>query len=79
MNTTHIVSWLEPWPATDRTGKPCDADIELRATERDCVNMQRRVLSLLGKLPPAITDDELLDDFVAVHWATRLGEPKEKP
>ena len=42
MNPDDLIGWLEPWPAIDRDGNACVADIELRASAKDCVNMQRR-------------------------------------
>lgn len=64
------VAWCEPWPLG---GDPDSAVVvEHRLTLTDAVRWQRVATgsTLRGcQMLPTMTDDDLLGDFVAVHWA----------
>jgi len=65
------LKWVEPWPACHPDGSELHANIELRASAHDCINMSRLVakshnLSTFGD------DARHLDEFMAVNWATAI-------
>jgi hypothetical protein len=62
------LQWYEPWPATGPEGNELYADIVLRATVHDCVNLSRKAAKEAGR-PTQGDDANHLLDFIAVHWA----------
>jgi hypothetical protein len=66
------LSWCEPWPASASDGAETHAHVTLTATVDDCIAMARYVHLAREKPLPTedLTDEVLLGDFVAVHWAT---------
>ena len=66
---TAMLEWVEPWPACGPKGNTLDAHVTLRATVHDCINLQRAADGQAGR--PTMGDDEQrLDEFMVVHWAT---------
>jgi len=71
-----MIQWCEPWPACGPDGNDLRADVILRASVHDCINMQRRVAKAAGR--PTIGDDaNHLIDFIAVHWA-KVRKPRKE-
>lgn len=66
------LSWSEPWPASKEDGSDSDAHVTLTASVDDCIAMARYVHMRSVKNIPLeqLTDEVLLGDFIAVHWAT---------
>lgn len=63
-----IVEWRKPRKGMDKEGKEVTANVTLRATPEDCINIQReRVRVLWGQTNPS--DEVLLEDFFTTHWA----------
>lgn len=58
------LAWGEPWQARGPGGEEAHADITLTATVKDCINIQRAL-----HYPSVPTDECLLLDFIAIHWA----------
>jgi len=77
------VAWCEPWPLDGGS----DFIAECRLTLADAIRWQRAAMakSAWGAgLLPALTDVDVLGDFVCVHWAwfvdaegRRVDEGKE--
>lgn len=66
---TTFLSWHEPWPACDADGKEFSASVEHRATVFDCIGTMRAVFKAKdGRVH--VTDEQLLNNFMALHWAT---------
>lgn len=63
--------WSEPWAACDSSGNKISADVEHQATVHHCINMQRLVAFNAGRQIRG-NDEELLGDFMAVHWAVPI-------
>jgi len=69
------VAWDEPWPL----GGPDSleyADMECRVSVADAIRIQRAAMAETAagrQFAAAMTDAELLGDFVAVHWARFVG------
>lgn len=70
---TAFLEWCEPWPATGTEGYEIIADVHIKATVYDCINLARSVAKALGR-PWTENDAELLKDFVAVNWAYVVEE-----
>jgi hypothetical protein len=69
-----LLEWHEPWPATTAEFSDTEAHITLRATVSDCINLQR----LTSKAAKNLSEEELLEGFLAVHWAHPVAtNPKE--
>lgn len=64
------LQWWEPWPAVGPEGNELHADINLRATVHDCINLSRKAAKAAGG-----PDDHHLLDFIAVHWAKVVESP----
>lgn len=69
-----VLEWMEPWQAADGKGNELNANLTLRATAGDCINMQRwsrmksgAAVSVLEK-----ADRELLDAFICINYATEI-------
>lgn len=58
---TKYAEWGEPWPIAQ--GK--DVDVVLRMTVTDAIRYQRSKDERYVDL----SDDQVLSDFIAVHWA----------
>lgn len=67
--------WFEPWRGADSEGDDVDVHVEMRASVRGCINLQRRAI-LTTDCNGDVPDDRLLSDFIAVHWASLVEEPK---
>lgn len=67
-----MLEWREPWPACGPTGNQLSANIVLRASVHDCINLQRAADQEAG-LPTEGGDARRLEDFMAVHWAYVAG------
>jgi len=74
---TTILEWYEPWPSCGPDGNLLDADVTLRATVHDCINMQRETDKQNGR-PITGDDSERLEDFIAIHWAEVVEAPTKK-
>ena len=68
---TKIV-WDEPRRGTTHDGKNVTANIRLSCTIDDAIAMQRFLARKKGH--PDMKPNELLDDFVAIHWAWWIDE-----
>jgi hypothetical protein len=66
---TAMLEWPEPWPAIGPDGNDVSAHITLRATVNDCINLSRSAAKAGGR-PTSGNDADLLQEFMAVHWAT---------
>jgi hypothetical protein len=66
------LSWGEPWPAVKPDGSDGDAHVTLTASVDDCIALARYIhIHHAKKIPlEQLTDEMLLGDFLAVHWAT---------
>lgn len=69
------VAWDEPRPlgGPDSTER---VDVECRVALADAIRLRRAAMSETAtgrQFLPAMTDAELLSDFVAVHWARFVG------
>lgn len=69
------LSWVEPWCGTASDGDSVDVCVGMRATAAGCINLQRRAVQSTG-FKDAISDDQLLSDFIAVHWASLVEDGK---
>ncbi len=65
------VVWYEPWQGIDAEGFTMSAHVELRATVRHAIAMQRHSAHKAAKAdtPDKCSDLDRLLDFIAVHWA----------
>jgi len=70
---TAELEWFEPWPAVGPEGNSLYANITLRATVHDCVNMARAIAKERGKSTMG-NDREFLLDFIAVNFAHEVLE-----
>lgn len=63
-----MLEWQEPWPACGPDGEEVDANIALRATVHDCINIKRRYLKQAGN---SLYKDDMacLLEFIIVNWA----------
>ena len=66
------LEFVEPWPAFDSVFDEVDAHIILRATVADCINIQR-FANKTNNRQIRFSDEELLDQFIVVNWATVYG------
>lgn len=66
------LSWGEPWAATSPDGVETYADVVMTASVDDCIAIARFAHMKREKPLPMenLTDEVLLGDFMAVHWAT---------
>lgn len=62
------LAWLEPWKAVGPEGNEISAYVEMRATVHDCINLMRASWDAHG-IPHLGRDEDLLLDFMTVHWA----------
>lgn len=68
------VKWQEPWHFPGVSDCQCDyAHVELRMSVEDCIKYQRGICVETWKKkhiePIEMTDEQLLWDFIVVHWA----------
>jgi hypothetical protein len=65
---TVMLEWVEPWPARGPKENKLDAHITIKATVRDCINLQRETDRKEGRIT---MDDDLqkLDQFIVVNFA----------
>lgn len=64
------LAWHEPWPGMNKDLSQTDAHVELRASARECVLMARLVVARKSiDTAMSATDEQLLLDWIAVHWA----------
>ena len=68
-----FLEWNEPWPATGADLKQTDAHVVLRATVQDCINLERRSWAARSEKRFCGTEGNLLEEFMAIHWATVLN------
>jgi len=65
---TTELEWCELWPSAGPEGNSLDANVKLRATVHDCINLARAV-ARHNRKPTMGNDREFLLDFIAVHAA----------
>lgn len=70
------LQWCEPWPACGPEGNDLHANVTIRATVHDCINMQRRVAKAAGRATVGDDANHLLN-FMAAHWA-RVCKPEKE-
>lgn len=74
MLTYPDIVWLEyaePVQAINKDGAECDANRVVKHTVTDCINITRAAISDKAVLE-TVSDRDLLLDFIAVNWATRV-------
>lgn len=75
LNKNVRVGYMEPWEGSDANGFERLVSVEVRMLARDAVAYYRHNL---GKIKPKIamelTDLELLQEFMAAHWAYVIEE-----
>jgi hypothetical protein len=76
-NPTLTIEWLEPRPGAEADGTKTHAHVTLSATVGDVIRMARAARRNPGQV--AMSDRELLEDFMVVHWANRKNEPAHSP
>ena len=64
-----LVEWSETWSARGPTGNPLSANVILRATVHDCINIQRAVAYQQNK-PTIGNDANFLYAFMVNHQAS---------
>jgi hypothetical protein len=69
------LEWVEPWPASGPDGKDVEANITIRASVNDCINLRRWHFKLPGQ--PTLDERELLADFISVYWARVVTAPNQ--
>ena len=69
------LEWVEPWPASGPDGKDVSADITIKASVHDCINLRRWHYKLPGG--PTLDEHELLADFMSVYWAQVVAAPNQ--
>ncbi len=61
--------FMQPWPAMFKEGIETEAHVEITMTVNDAVNVQRQV-QFNADSNKKWTDEDLLDGFIAVNWAS---------
>lgn len=72
-----FIEWIDPVPGRDADGNTKDGCEIRRMSVEDVVNYQREYMH---KMRPdidvmSLDPEELLDEFIAIHWATRKEYP----
>jgi len=72
---TAVLEWFEPWEACDPEGGVIDAHTTIRASVKDCINLQRFRNKKAGR---SITENDeiLLNEFIIQHFAIFVDAPK---
>lgn len=65
---TKSLEWFEP-QAGLYGNREVTAHITLSATIQDCINMQRHIQGQRERGNVDSSDEDLLAEFIAVHWA----------
>lgn len=63
------IRWKEPYPGLDENCTQAIAHVELMCSAGDAIKIQRAHLRGKGVDTAKMSDECLLDDFVALHWA----------
>ena len=66
-----MIIYDEPWPGLSQDGKDVTCNKQIHVTARDAIMIQRKCYQRHKKLQK-LTDDELLDEFMVVHWAKEV-------
>lgn len=69
--------WVEPWTGIGPTGNKWTIAVECSVAVKDAIDLMRHDYckgdsTVLRRFTPS--DEDLLLDFMAVHWATPQGE-----
>jgi hypothetical protein len=78
-NPTLTIEWLEPRPGAEADGTKTHAHVTLSATVGDVIRMARAYHLKQHADKPMLSDRELLEEFMVVHWANRKTEPPHAP
>ena len=66
-----MIIYDEPWPGLSQDGKDVTCNKQIRVKTQDAIRIQRKAYQHCKNLQK-LTDDELLDEFMVVHWAEEV-------
>jgi len=73
----YFVVWLEPHYGMDKEGNKITCARKVSTTLKEAIAISRdAVVAIHGKHPEELSEEELLREFITIHWAD-IEERKE--